>query len=174
MGVKRIKRTEINEEIRDREVRLIGPEGDQMGIMSARDAYNHALDAKLDLVKIAPNARPPVVKIMDYGKHRYEQTKLEKEQRKRQKVIQVKEIRLSVTIEEHDLQTKARHAIKFLEDGDRLKVSLRYRGRQLGRKEQGLEVVERFSEIIKDYGELDRPPRYEGRSLIAFYSPVKD
>ena len=89
-------------------------------------------------------------------------------------MIQVKEIRLSVTIEEHDLQTKARHAIKFLEDGDRLKVSLRYRGRQLGRKEQGLEVVERFSEIIKDYGELDRPPRYEDRSLIAFYSPVKD
>lgn len=173
MGVKGIKRTEINEEIRDREVRLIGPNGDQQGIMSASQALDRAVSAKLDLVKIAPNAKPPVVKIMDYGKFRYEQTKAEKEQRKKQKVIQVKEIRLSVTIDEHDIQTKARHAIKFLEDGDRLKVSLRYRGRQLGRKEQGLEVVERFSDIIKDYGSLDRPPQYEGRSLIAFYSPKK-
>ncbi|HHT20431.1 MAG TPA: translation initiation factor IF-3 [Tissierellia bacterium] len=173
MGVKGIKRTEINEEIRDREVRLIGPNGDQLGIMSASQALDRAVSTKLDLVKIAPNAKPPVVKIMDYGKFRYEQTKAEKEQRKKQKVIQVKEIRLSVTIDEHDIQTKARHAIKFLEDGDRLKVSLRYRGRQLGRKEQGLEVVERFSDIIKDYGSLDRPPKYEGRSLIAFYSPKK-
>lgn len=173
MGVKGIKRTEINEEIRDREVRCIGPDGDQLGIMSASQALDRAISAKLDLVKIAPNAKPPVVKIMDYGKYRYEQAKAEKEQRKKQKVIQVKEIRLSVTIDEHDIQTKARHAIKFLEDGDRLKVSLRYRGRQLGRKEQGLDVVARFSEIIKDYGSLDRPPQYEGRSLIAFYSPNK-
>lgn len=173
MGVKSIKKTEINEEIRDREVRVIGPDGNQLGIMSAAKALDQAIAAKLDLVKIAPTAKPPVVKIMDYGKYRYEQTKAEKEQRKKQKIIQVKEIRLSVTIDEHDILTKARHAIKFLEDGDRLKVSLRYRGRQLGRKEQGLDVVEKFSEIIKDYGSLDRPPQYEGRSLIAFYSPNK-
>ena len=173
MGVKGIKKTEINEEIRDREVRVIGPEGDQLGIMSAAKALEQANVNKMDLVKIAPNAKPPVVKIMNYGKFRYEQSKAEKEQRKKQKVIQVREIRLSVTIDEHDIQTKARHAIKFLEDGDRLKVALRYRGRQLGRKELGFDVINRFSEIINDYGSLDRPPQYEGRSLIAFYSPNK-
>lgn len=173
LGVKSIKKTEINEEIRDREIRLIGQNGEQLGIMSSSQALDMAIDAKLDLVKIAPTARPPVCKIMDYGKFKYEQTKLEKEQKKKQKVIQVKEIRLSVTIDDNDLNTKAKHAIKFLEDGDRLKVALRYRGRQLGRKEQGVEVVERFSEIIKDHGSLDRPPQVDGRSLIAFYSPKK-
>lgn len=169
----KIKKTEINEEIRDREVRLIGPEGEQLGIMSARDAQQRANEAKLDLVKIAPTANPPVCKIMDYGKFRYEQAKLEKEQKKKQRIVQVKEIRLSVTIDDNDLKTKARHAIKFLEDGDRLKVSLRYRGRQLGRKEQGIEVVERFTELLEESGTLDKQPAYEGRSLVAFYSPKK-
>lgn len=123
---------------------------------------------------IAPNANPPVVKIMDYGKYRYEQQKQEKEAKKKQKTVQVKEIRLSVNIEDHDLQTKARHARKFLENGDRLKISLRYKGRQLGRREQGFEVMDAFFELIKDLGEVDKKPKYEGRSLVAYYSPKKD
>lgn len=168
------KNTEINNEIRDPQVRLIGPEGKQIGIVSNQTAKNQALLAKLDLVKIAPNAKPPVCKIMDYGKYKYEQAKMEKEARKKQKVIQVKEIRLSVNIDDNDLNTKARHAIRFLDSGDRLKVALRYKGRQLGRKELGFEVIEKFSEIIKEHGEIDRKAKFEGRSLIAFYSPVKE
>lgn len=169
-----IKKTEINENIRDLEVRLISPEGNQLGIVSSNQANDKAREYHLDLVKIAPNAKPPVCKIMDYGKYRYEQAKQEKEQRKKQKVIQVKEIRLSVNIDDNDARTKARHAIKFLENGDRLKVSLRYRGRQMSRRELGFEVIERFSEMIKDYGELEKRPNLEGRSLNAFYSPVKN
>lgn len=168
-----IKKAEINEEIRDREVRLIGVDGQQIGIVSIHEAQRQADDAKLDLVKIAPQARPPVCKIMDYGKFRYEQAKIEKEARKKQKVIQVKEIRLSVNIDENDIKTKAKHAIKFLEAGDRLKVSLRFKGRQLSRKELGVEVVERFGELIKDYGEVDKRPSVDGRSLIAYYTPLK-
>lgn len=173
MGVKRIKKTEINEEIRDREVRVIGADGEQLGIMSSAKAFDLAVEAKMDLVKIAPTANPPVCKIMDYGKYKYEQTKIEKEQKKKQKIVQVKEIRLSVTIDDNDLKTKAKHAQKFLEEGDRLKVSLRYRGRQLGRKEMGVEVVDRFTEMIKEYGVLDKTPAVDGRSLVAFYSPKK-
>lgn len=168
-----IKKTEINEEIRDATVRLIGEDGEQIGIVSAKEAQAMAIEAKLDLVKIAPQANPPVCKLMDYGKYRYEQAKQEKEARKKQKVIQVKEIRLGMNIEENDLKTKARHAIKFLEAEDRLKVSLRFRGRQMMHKEQGMEVIERFTEIIKEYGELDKKPNYEGRSIVAFYSPIK-
>lgn len=171
--MKSIKKTEINEEIRDREVRVIGAEGEQLGIMSSAKAFDLAVEAKMDLVKIAPTANPPVCKIMDYGKFKYEQTKIEKEQKKKQKIVQVKEIRLSVTIDDNDLKTKAKHAQKFLEEGDRLKVSLRYRGRQLGRKEMGVEVVDRFSEMIKEYGALDKAPAVDGRSLVAFYSPKK-
>ncbi|WP_459128636.1 translation initiation factor IF-3 [Guggenheimella bovis] len=168
-----IKKNEINEEIRDRELRVIGADGEQVGVMSAREALALAQEEHLDLVKIAPGANPPVVRIMDYGKFRYEQTKMEKEQKKKQKVIQVKEIRLSVTIDDGDLNTKARHAIEFLQDGDRLKVSLRYKGRQLGRKELGVEVVDRFTEMIKEYGELEKAPIVDGRSLTALYSPKK-
>lgn len=171
--MKRIKKTEINEEIRDREVRVIGADGEQLGIMSSAKAFDLAVEAKMDLVKIAPTANPPVCKIMDYGKYKYEQTKIEKEQKKKQKIVQVKEIRLSVTIDDNDLKTKAKHAQKFLEEGDRLKVSLRYRGRQLGRKEMGVEVVDRFTEMIKEYGVLDKTPAVDGRSLVAFYSPKK-
>ncbi len=168
-----IKKTEINEEIRDREVRLINVDGRQIGIVSIQEALQAADEAKLDLVKIAPQARPPVCKIMDYGKYKYEQSKMEKEARKKQRIIQVKEIRLSVNIDGGDMETKAKHAIRFLEAGDRLKVSLRFRGRQLSRKELGVEVVERFAEMIKEYGELDKRPSIEGRSVVAFFTPVK-
>lgn len=154
-------------------MRLIGPNGEQIGIVSSKEAQLAANEARLDLVKIAPQANPPVVKIMDYGKYRYEQAKMEKEARKKQKVIQVKEIRLGMNIEENDLNTKARQAIRFLDSDDRLKVSLRFRGRQMMHREQGMEVINRFTEMIKDHGELDRQPNYEGRQLVAFYSPVK-
>ncbi|HHX03364.1 MAG TPA: translation initiation factor IF-3 [Tissierellia bacterium] len=168
-----MKRTEVNEEIRDREVRLIDVDGRQIGIVPIREALEAADEAKLDLVKIAPQARPPVCKIMDYGKYKYEQAKMEKEAKKKQRVIQVKEIRLSVNIDDGDMETKARHAIRFLEAGDRLKVSLRFRGRQLSRKELGLEVVERFGEMIKEYGEVDKRPAIEGRSVVGYYAPIK-
>lgn len=169
-----IKKTQINEEITAEKVRLIGPDGNQIGIVSSKIANNQAIVAKMDLVMIAPNANPPVCKIMDFGKYRYEQQKQLKEAKKKQKTVQVKEIRLSVNIDEHDLQTKARHARKFLENGDRLKLSLRYKGRQLGRREQGFEVVNNFYELIKDIAEVDKKPKYEGRSLVAYYSPIKD
>lgn len=171
--MKTIKKTEINEEIRDPQVRLIGPAGEQIGIVTSKEAQQAAQDARLDLVKIAPQANPPVCKLMDYGKFRYEQAKQEKEARKKQKVIQVKEIRLGMNIEDNDLNTKARQAIKFLDADDRLKVSLRFRGRQMMHKEQGMEVINRFTEMIKDHGDLERQPNYEGRQLVAFYSPVK-
>ncbi len=173
MEVNNIKKTEINEEIRDAELRLIGPQGNQIGIVTRDEALEKARMHELDLVKVAPGAKPPVCKIMDYGKYKYEQAKQEKEARKKQKTIQVKEIRLSVNIDIHDMTTKANHAIKFLQNGDRLKVSLRYKGRQMSRREQGFEVVDQFSEMIKDHGVLEKRPKLEGRSLNAFFSPVK-
>lgn len=173
--MKRISTIEprLNDRIRAQRCRLIAEDGEQLGIFMTSDALRMSDEQALDLVEIAPNADPPVCKIMDYGKFKYEQTKIEKEQKKKQKIVQVKEIRLSVTIDDNDLKTKAKHAQKFLEEGDRLKVSLRYRGRQLGRKEMGVEVVDRFSEMIKEYGALDKAPAVDGRSLVAFYSPKK-
>lgn len=165
------KQAEINEQIRDRELRIIGSDGEQLGIMSSRDALNLAAEAKLDLVKIAPNAKPPVCRIMDYGKHRYEQQKRDKENRKKQKQQTLKEVRLSLKIEKHDLETKAKNAIKFLSKGDKLKVSLRLRGREMGYVSLAHEVIVRFTEHIDEYGTLDKRPKMEGRSLVAFYSP---
>ena len=127
----------MNEEIRDREVRVVSDDGEQLGIMSAKEAYQIALEKKLDLVKIAPNAKPPVCKIMDFGKHRYEQQKKDKEARKRQKSATLKEVRLGLNIEAHDLDTKAKNAIKFLSKGDKVKVSLRFRGREMGYTQLG-------------------------------------
>ncbi len=167
------KKTEMNEAIRDREVRLVGEDGEQLGLMSARDAYKLAVEKKLDLVKIAPQARPPVCKIMDFGKFRYEQQKREKETRKKQKQATLKEIRLSLNIEKHDLDTKAKKAIKFLEDGDKLKISLRFRGRQLGNTSMGFGVIDKFVEVVGEAGVLDKKPKMEGRSMVAFMSPTK-
>ena len=173
MEVNVIKNTEINEQIRDREVRLIGSEGEQLGIMSARDAYMLALEKKLDLVKIAPTANPPVCKIMDYGKFKYTQSKKEKEAKKKQKVITVKEIRLGLNIEQNDLDTKAKNAAKFLKNGDRVKVTIRFRGREMGHKNQGFVVIDRFAEAIAEYGQLDNKATFEGRHMTAFFSPKK-
>ena len=164
----------INEEIRDREIRLIGPEGEQLGIMSARQALDIAEEKELDLVKIAPTAKPPVCKLMDYGKYRFEQSKREKEARKNQKVISVKEVRLSPTIEEHDMQVRVRDCVKFLQNGDRVKVSIRFRGRMITHSDVGLQVMNEFFARVKDYAVQDRKPSTEGRTITMMLSPKQD
>ncbi len=164
----------INEEIRDKEIRLIGQNGEQLGIMPARQALEMAEGMELDLVKIAPTAKPPVCKIMDYGKYRFEQSKREKEARKNQKVISVKEVRLSPTIEEHDTQVRVRDCIKFLGNGDKVKVSIRFRGRMITHSEVGLDVMNEFYERVKDYAVMDRKPSTEGRTMTMMLSPKQD
>ena len=161
----------INEEIRDREVRVVDQNGEQLGVMSSRDALALAEQRQLDLVKIAPQARPPVCKLMDYGKYRFEQSKKEREFRKNQKVITVKEVRLSATIEDHDVDVKFKNAVKFLKDGNKVKVTIRFRGRQITHSEIGRQVMTEFAERIKEYGTVDKPPQIEGRNMSMFISP---
>lgn len=160
----------INEEIRDKEIRLIGPDGEQLGIMSTKEALKIAAEKDLDLVKIAPQAQPPVCRVMDYGKYRFEQTKREKEAKKNQKVIDVKEIRLSLNIDTNDFNTKVNHAIKFLKAGNKVKVSLRFRGREMAHSELGKESVERFADACSEYGVVAKEPKLEGRSMVLFMS----
>ena len=145
-----------------------------MGVVSIKEAQSLAFNAKLDLVKVAPNAKPPVCRIMDYGKYKYEMAKKEKEAKKNQKVINLKEVRMSPNIEEHDLNVKAKQAIGFLEKGDKVKVSVRFRGRELGHKELGREVLYDFYELVKDYGVMDKKPRMEGRNMVMFLVEKKD
>jgi len=164
----------INEEIRDKELRIIGSDGEQLGIMSLEDALELANEKKLDLVNISPNANPPVCKILDYGKYRYEMQKREKEARKKQRITQVKEIRLSTFIEDHDINVKAHTASKFLKDGDKVKVSLRFRGREKDYASRGLEVMQKFSENIAEFGTVEKKPEFEGRSLIMVVAPKID
>lgn len=161
----------INEEIRDREVRVVDQNGEQLGVMSSRDALILAEERQLDLVKIAPQARPPVCKLMDYGKYRFEQSKKEREFRKNQKVITVKEVRLSATIEDHDVDVKFKNAVKFLKDGNKVKVTIRFRGRQITHSEIGRQVMNEFAERIKEYGTVDKAPQIEGRNMSMFISP---
>ncbi|GAU77151.1 translation initiation factor IF-3 [Fusibacter sp. 3D3] len=168
-----IKTADINEEIRDREIRVIGDDGEQLGVMLTKDALAIAQEKKLDLVKIAPNANPPVCRIMDFGKHRYEQQKRNKEARKKQKSVSMKEVRLSLNIEKHDLETKAKNAIKFLEKGDKVKVSLRFKGREMGYTQLGYEVFNKFVAEIDEVGAPEAPARIEGRSLVATLAPKK-
>ena len=157
--------------IRDREIRLIGEDGEQLGIMSARDAMKLAREANLDLVKIAPQAKPPVCKIMDYSKYRYEQAKREKENRKNQKTVETKEIRLSLKIDIGDFNTKLNHAKKFLEAGNKLKVSIRLRGREMAHSDLGVATMQRFAEGIGELGSVDKQPKLEGRQILMFMSP---
>ncbi|MCR2045261.1 translation initiation factor IF-3 [Anaerosalibacter massiliensis] len=166
-----IKELQINEQIREREVRLIDVDGGQVGVVPIKKAIDMAYDKKLDLVKVAPNAKPPVCRIMDYGKYKYEMAKKEKEAKKNQKVINVKEIRLSPSIEDHDLNVKARQAIGFLKDGDKVKVSVRFRGREMGHKDMGREVLGKFTEIVSEVGAVDKKPRMEGRNMVMFLVP---
>ncbi|MCI8626807.1 MAG: translation initiation factor IF-3 [Lachnospiraceae bacterium] len=158
----------INEQIRDREIRLIGENGEQLGIMSARDAMKLAREANLDLVKIAPTAKPPVCKIIDYGKYRYELSRKEKEARRKQKTTEVKEIRLSPNIDTNDLNTKANQARKFLEKGDKVKVSLRFRGREMAHVASSKQILDDFFEKISDVAVVEKPAKMEGRSMIMF------
>lgn len=162
--------TEINEMITDEKVRLIDENGTQIGIVTSDEALELANNKKLDLVKISPNAQPPVCKIMDYGKYRYEQHKREKENRKNQKVIETKEIRLSLNIEDHDLETKVKSAIKFLKSGDKVKISLRLRGRELSNIDMAIDVVNKFNEKIGDIANVDVSPKLEGKSIVAVLS----
>lgn len=161
----------INEEIRDREVRVVDQNGAQLGVMPVKQALDMAEEMQLDLVKIAPQARPPVCKIMDYGKYRFEQSKKEREFRKNQRVITVKEVRLSATIEDHDIDVKLKNAIKFLKDGNKVKATIRFRGRQITHSEIGRQVMTEFAERIKEYGTVDKTPQIEGRNMSMMISP---
>lgn len=166
-----IKELQINEGIRAKEVRLIGADGDQIGIVSINEALDAAREADLDLVNIAPNAKPPVCKVIDYGKYRYEAMKREKEAKKKQKVINVKELRLSPNIDTHDLEVKANQANNFLKKGDRVKVTVRFRGRELGHTSIGKDVLNDFAELTSENGIIDKKPTMEGRSMVMFLAP---
>lgn len=164
---------QINEQIRDKEVRVIGQDGAQLGIMSAMEAQKLADAAELDLVKIAPQAVPPVVKIIDFSKFRYEQKRREKEQKKKQRVIEVKEVRLSPNIDTNDLNTKIGAARKFLEKGNKIKVNLRFRGREMSRMMQSKYILEDFAAQLADISQIEKAPKAEGRSLVLIISPKK-
>ncbi|WP_249314607.1 translation initiation factor IF-3 [Gehongia tenuis] len=161
----------INDEIREPQVRVIDQNGEQLGILPTRQALQMAEERELDLVKIAPQAKPPVCKMMDYGKYRFEMAKKDKEARKRQKVISIKEVRLSATIGEHDVEVKVKNAVKFLKDGDKVKVTIRFRGRQISHSQIGLEVMKDFFERVKDVANMERQPKVEGRSMVMILSP---
>ena len=162
---------QINEEIRDKELRVIGANGDQLGIMSSADALALAEEKELDLVKIAPNAVPPVCKIMDYGKFRFEQLKKEKEAKKNQRVVEVKEIRMSPSIDTNDLNTKIKNAMKFLKDGNRVKVTVRFRGREMAHTSLGEVLLKQFGESCAEVATVEKGAKLEGRNMSMFLSP---
>ena len=155
----------INEQIRDREVRLIGENGELIGIMSAKEAYKLAQEAELDLVKIAPTAKPPVCKIIDYGKYKYELARKEKEAKKKQKVIEIKEVRLSPNIEDNDLNTKVSATKKFLEKGNKVKVTLRFRGREMAHMASSKHILDDFAKMLEEVAVVEKPAKVEGRSM---------
>lgn len=169
-----IKELQINEEIREKEVRLIDDEGNQLGVVPVKQALELAENRKLDLVNVAPTAKPPVCRILDYGKYKYELMKKEKESKKKQKIISVKELRLTPNIEFHDLNTKANRAKEFLQAGNRVKVAVRFRGREMGHTEIGLDVLNQFIDLISECGEVDRKPKLEGRNMVMFLNPKTD
>ena len=173
MAIKKNASIEINEQIRDREVRVIGAEGEQLGIMSSKDAYMMAKEKDLDLIKIAPTATPPVVKIADSGKYRYEMMRKEKEAKRNQRVTELKEIRMTPNIDQNDLNTKLSAARKFLEKGNKVKVALRFRGREMSRMNQSKYILDEFAEQLKDIAVLDKPAKVEGRNMAIVISPKK-
>ncbi len=162
---------QINDEIRDKEIRVIGSDGTQLGIMSASKALAMAENSNLDLVKIAPQAQPPVCKIMDYGKYRFEQAKREKEAKKNQKIVDIKEVRLSLNIDTHDFNTKLNHAQRFIGNGDKVKVSIRFRGREMGHPELGSEIMKKFADACQEFAVVEKPAKLEGRNMIMFLAP---
>ena len=165
------KELKINEQIRDSEVRLIGSDGEQLGVVPTREAQRLADEKELDLVKIAPTATPPVCRIMDYGKYRFEQAKREKEARKNQHIVELKEVRLSLNIDVADFNTKAKHALRFLQEGNKVKVSIRFRGREMGHPEIGLETMKRFAEVCSEVAAVEKPAKMEGRNMLMFLAP---
>lgn len=167
------KELQINEEIYDKEIRVITGDGEQLGVMPTKEAMKIAIAQNLDLVKIAPQANPPVCKIMDYGKYRFEQAKREKEARKNQHVVEIKEIRLSLNIDKHDFETKLNHAKKFLEAGNKVKVSIRFRGREMAHSANGLDIMKRFADALSESGAVEKPAKLEGRSMLMFMIPKK-
>ena len=162
---------QVNEQIRDSEVRVIGDGGEQLGVMSSRDAQRLADEKNLDLVKIAPTATPPVCRIMDYGKYRFEQAKREKEARKNQHIVEIKEDRLGLNTDIGDFNTKVKHAIRFLQEGNKVKVSIRFRGRELGHPEIGHEAMKKFAEACAEFASVERPSKMEGRHMLMFLAP---
>ena len=165
------KELQINEEIRDKELRIISSNGEQLGIMSASEAQKIADEQNLDLVKISPQAKPPVCKIMDYGKYRFDMAKREKEARKNQRIVEVKEIRLSVNIDTHDFDTKVGHARRFVAGGDKVKVSIRFRGREMAHTNLGIEIMERFAQACAEFANVEKPAKLEGRQMLMFLAP---
>ncbi|KUK12269.1 translation initiation factor IF-3 [Moorellaceae bacterium AZ2] len=161
----------MNGEIRAREVRLVGTNGQQLGIMPLREALRIAHEQGLDLVEVAPQARPPVCRIMDYGKYKYEQSKREREARKKQRIIDVKEVKLRPGIEEHDFQVKARNALRFLEDGDKVKVTIMFRGREISHPELGEKLCWRLADQVSELASVERPPKLEGRNMVMILAP---
>ncbi|GAA0792147.1 translation initiation factor IF-3 [Clostridium sp. AF19-22AC] len=155
----------INEQIRDKEVRLVSEDGEQLGIMSSRDALKMAMDAELDLVKIAPMAKPPVCKIIDYGKFKYEQTRKDKEAKKKQKTVELKEVRLSPNIDTNDLNTKVNNAKKFITKGNKVKVTLRFRGREMAHVQQSRHILDDFAALLEDIAVIEKPAKMEGRNM---------
>jgi translation initiation factor IF-3 len=169
-----IKEFQINEEIRDAQVRLIDETGTALGIVPISKAQEIAENKNLDLVKISPSANPPVCKILDYGKFKYEQMKKEKESKKNQQIVNLKEIRMSLRVEEHDLNIKAKNGRKFLEDGDKIKVSVRFKGREIAYSSRGIELLKRFAEKVSDVGQIEKEPKTEGRNAVMFLRPYTD
>ena len=163
----------INEQIRDREIRLIGENGEQLGIMSAKEAFKMAKEAELDLVKIAPTAKPPVCKIIDYGKYRYELARKEKEAKKKQKTVEIKEVRLSPNIEANDLNTKVNMAKKFIAKGDKVKVTLRFRGREMAHMQSSKHILDDFAEALADIAVIEKPAKLEGKSIMMVLTEKK-
>lgn len=161
----------INEEIRDKEIRVIDSDGSQLGIMLPKDALKVASEKNLDLVKIAPQGVPPVCRIMDFGKFRFEQAKKDKEAKKNQRVVDIKEIRMFVNIDVHDFNTKVKHTLEFLKDGDKVKVTVRFRGREMAHTELGIGLLDRFAEACNETGTVEKLPKLEGRSMSLFLSP---
>lgn len=161
----------INEEIRDREVRVISATGEQLGVMPIRRALDMAEENQLDLVKIVANAHPPVCKLMDFDRYRFEQSKREREIRKNQKIVTLKEVQLSATIEDNDMQVKAKSAMRFLQDGDKVKVSIRFRGRQITHSEIGVAVMQQFQSMVEEFAVVERRPLLEGRHMIMILAP---
>lgn len=172
-AISRPAQTRVNERIRIREVRLIDDEGNQVGIIPTRDALEMARERGLDLVEVAPNAVPPVCRLMDYGKFRYEQSRKERESRKSQHVTRVKEVRIEPKIGDHDLETKGRQAAKFLEAGDKVKISVLFRGRSITHPELGRELLDQLQEQLKEIGTVEQTPRMEGRTMTMYLAPVR-